>query len=82
MSGAEIKEYLDTQVVPKVEASFVIDTLKYLHKGGRCSSVAALGSKFTQAEALHRGAKRTNACRKKNTAVRLKNVYGEYVTNR
>lgn len=28
----------------KVEASFVIDTLKYLHKGGRCSAVAALGA--------------------------------------
>ena len=29
---------------PQVEASFVIDTLNYLHKGGRCSSVAALGA--------------------------------------
>ncbi len=28
----------------KVEASFVIDTLKYLHKGGRCSALAALGA--------------------------------------
>ena len=27
-----------------VEASFVIGTLKYLHKGGRCSSLAALGA--------------------------------------
>lgn len=31
-------------LVPRVEASFVIDTLTYLHKGGRCSSVAALGA--------------------------------------
>ena len=31
-------------LIPKVETSFVIDTLKYLHKGGRCSSVAALGA--------------------------------------
>ena len=31
-------------LIPKVEASFVIDTLHYLHKGGRCSSVAALGA--------------------------------------
>ncbi len=31
-------------LVPLVEASFVIDTLTYLHKGGRCSSVAALGA--------------------------------------
>jgi fatty acid-binding protein DegV len=28
----------------KVESSFVIDTLKYLHRGGRCSGVAALGA--------------------------------------
>lgn len=27
-------------VVPKVSASFVIDSLDYLHKGGRCSGVA------------------------------------------
>ena len=30
--------------VPKVEASFVLDQLKYMAKGGRCSSVAALGA--------------------------------------
>lgn len=29
---------------PKVEASFVIDSLLYLWKGGRCSGVAALGA--------------------------------------
>ncbi len=28
----------------KVDASFVVDTLEYLHKGGRCSAVAALGA--------------------------------------
>ena len=28
----------------KVEASFVIGTLKYLHKGGRCSGLAVLGA--------------------------------------
>lgn len=27
---------------PKVRASFVVDTLTYLHRGGRCSAVAAL----------------------------------------
>ena len=31
-------------LIPRVETSFIIDTLKYLHKGGRCSSVAALGA--------------------------------------
>ena len=29
---------------PKVEASFVLDQLKYMVKGGRCSSAAALGA--------------------------------------
>jgi len=31
-------------MIPLVESSFVIGTLKYLHKGGRCSGVAALGA--------------------------------------
>lgn len=30
--------------VPKVEASFLLDQLKYMVKGGRCSSAAALGA--------------------------------------
>jgi len=29
-------------LIPKVRASFVVDTLTYLHRGGRCGSVAAL----------------------------------------
>lgn len=43
LSALEIVRRL-TQDTALVEASFVIDTLTYLHKGGRCSSVAALGS--------------------------------------
>ena len=31
-------------LVPCVDASFVIDSLEFLHKGGRCSSLAALGA--------------------------------------
>ncbi|HRX13719.1 MAG TPA: DegV family protein [Eubacteriales bacterium] len=30
--------------IPYVQASFIIDRLDYLHKGGRCSSVALLGA--------------------------------------
>ncbi len=30
--------------IPLVRASFVVDTLDYLHMGGRCSAVAALGA--------------------------------------
>ncbi len=32
------------ELAPKVDASFVVDDLNYLHKGGRCSAVAALGA--------------------------------------
>lgn len=32
------------ELTGRVEASFVVDSIDYLHKGGRCSSVAALGA--------------------------------------
>ena len=32
------------ELIPKVDASFVIGTLKFLHLGGRCSGLAALGA--------------------------------------
>ena len=35
----ELKDF-----APRVDASFVIGTLKYLYKGGRCSGLAALGA--------------------------------------
>lgn len=37
-----IKQRLD-ELVGRVEASFVVERLDYLYKGGRCSSLAALG---------------------------------------
>ena len=39
----EIKEELD-QFTPLVRASFVVDTITYLYRGGRCSAVAAFGA--------------------------------------
>lgn len=33
-----------SDIIPKVRASFVVDTLTYLHRGGRCSGVAALAA--------------------------------------
>lgn len=47
LSAAEIAENIQARA-EKVNASFVIDTLKYLAKGGRCSSVAALGANMLQ----------------------------------
>ena len=39
----EIEEKLNA-FTPRVEASFLLDQLKYMVKGGRCSSAAALGA--------------------------------------
>lgn len=42
-SAAEIAAMVD-ETAPYIDASFVIDNLEFLHKGGRCSSVAMLGA--------------------------------------
>lgn len=43
-SAEEIAETLRTEIIPRVDASFIVDRLDYLYKGGRCSAVAALGA--------------------------------------
>jgi DegV family protein with EDD domain len=45
-AGMSAKELFEktSALAPKVEASFVINTLDYLHKGGRCSALAMLGA--------------------------------------
>ena len=40
-SAGEIAAYIET-LKPLVRASFVVDTLTYLHRGGRCSGLAAM----------------------------------------
>ena len=42
-TAAEIAEAC-RELAPKVDASFVIDDLEFLYKGGRCSALAALGA--------------------------------------
>ena len=48
--GKSAKEIADTcaVLVNRVDASFVIDNLEFLHKGGRCSSIAAFGANVLQ----------------------------------
>lgn len=43
MDAPEIVEKLN-EMAPCVDASFVIDSLEYLHKGGRCSALVMLGA--------------------------------------
>ncbi len=43
MAAADIAEKLN-EMRMRLDVSFVLQTLEYLHKGGRCSGVAALGA--------------------------------------
>lgn len=45
-SGASAKEIAQNiqKLTASVRSSFILDTLEFLHKGGRCSGVAALGA--------------------------------------
>lgn len=40
-SAADILEYV-SKIIPNVRASFVVDTLEYLYRGGRCSGLSAM----------------------------------------
>ena len=44
--GKSPEEIVDTcnKLAPCVDASFIIDSLEFLHKGGRCSALAAFGA--------------------------------------
>lgn len=44
---AEIAETM-ADLAARVDASFLLDTLTYMHKGGRCSAVQALGANLLQ----------------------------------
>ena len=45
-AGLPIEQIVEevNALTKKVESSFVLDTLEFLHKGGRCSTIAALGA--------------------------------------
>ena len=45
LTAKEIAEKIE-ELVPRVKAQFVVETLNYLHKGGRCSGTALIFSKL------------------------------------
>jgi DegV family protein with EDD domain len=47
MAASEIAAKCE-EMTSRVDASFVIDNLEFLHKGGRCSAVAAFGANMLQ----------------------------------
>lgn len=42
-SADDIMEAME-DIIPRVDATFFVANIEYLHKGGRCSSIAALGA--------------------------------------
>ncbi len=45
-AGASYEEVIDkiNEIIPKVRAGFVVEDVLFLHKGGRCSAMAAFGA--------------------------------------
>ncbi|MEG2406188.1 MAG: DegV family protein [Clostridiales bacterium] len=46
-NSQEIEQELN-ELIPRIDASFLLDTLTYMHKGGRCSTVTTLGANLLQ----------------------------------
>lgn len=83
--GMEARRIADkvNKLVPKVSATFVLENLEYLHKGGRCSGVAKFGANVL-------GIKPSIAVETQNGRLevakkyrgRMDVVYKQYVTDR
>ncbi|MGN0531345.1 MAG: DegV family protein [Eubacterium sp.] len=82
MSAQEIAQSV-TQIVPKVSTTFVLDNLEYLHKGGRCSSVARFGANMLGLKpsiAVDPSTGRMDVAKKYRG--RIDNVYKQYINDR
>ena len=70
-------------ITQKVEASFIVDNLEFLHKGGRCSAVAMLGANVLKLkpciEVSNEGGKMGVSKKYRGT---LERVLEEYVADR
>ena len=43
-AARKARKMTQEQLGEKLDVSFVLDTLEFMHKGGRCSGIAALGA--------------------------------------
>ncbi len=78
-TAEEVYEEISS-TVGKVQLSFVVDTLEFLHKGGRCSSTALLASKMLKIHPVistNDGA----LCVKKKYMGNMKRVLTQYVSD-
>lgn len=83
--GMDAKRIADkvNRLVPKVSTTFVLDGLEYLHKGGRCSSVAKFGANVLGIKpsiAVDTQTGRLDMARKYRGKTEL--VYKQYITDR
>ena len=79
-SAREIAAHLE-RLTGKVETSFVLDTLEFMRKGGRCSNFAALGAnllKLKPALEMHDGKLGVYKKYRGN----IEHVYRQYITER
>ena len=80
MAAAEIAEHLRS-LTDKVDTSFVLDTLEFMWKGGRCSGVAALGANLLRLKpGLEMKDGKLGVYKKYRG--RMNEVYKQYVTER
>ena len=80
MSAREIAEHLEG-LTGKVNTSFVLDTLEYMRKGGRCSGVAAMAANLLQLKpGLEMKAGKLGVYKKYRGSI--EHVYKQYITER
>ena len=80
MSAAEIAAHLEG-LTDKVETSFVLDTLEFMWKGGRCSGVAALGANLLKLKpALEMKDGKLGVYKKYRGS--MEHVYRQYISER
>ena len=80
MDAASIAKAME-EMIPRVNVSFVIDTLEYMWKGGRCSGVTALGANMLKLKpSLEIRDGKLVVCKKYRGA--MEKVYRQYVTER
>ena len=80
MSAQQIARHLE-DLTEKVETSFVLDTLEFMHKGGRCSGVAALGANLLKLKpALEMKDGKLGMYKKYRGSI--EHVYKQYITER
>jgi DegV family protein with EDD domain len=84
-AGMPVEQIVDEvqALTQKVEASFIVDNLEFLHKGGRCSAVAMLGANVLKLkpciEVSNEGGKMGVSKKYRGT---LERVLEEYVADR